>query len=650
MMHHSTQKKKRLTSLLAGTLLLAAPLSAHAAQPGLSLSPDEAVLQAAPLSSEGSGLPGTAPMASVELAGLLRQAAELAGKSAAFPLPAGDAVTRKDTAAALSEALQLSPAAEPYTDVPDDSPYTSVVGAVYKLGLMNGYGAAWFGADDPLTREQAYTVANRVYGYLKPFELVEASIPDMQTAMAQGKLTSEGLVQMYLDRIAKYDKQGVSLNSMISLNSEALELAKALDEERRSQGPRGPLHGIPIIVKDNYDTEDMATTAGCLCLKDSMPGKDADQVAKLKAAGAIILGKSNLSEFAFNITTTSSLGGQTLNPYALQFNPGGSSGGTGASIAANFAAAGMGTDTGGSIRVPSAFNSLVGIRPTVGLSSRDGIIPLALTQDVGGPMARSVTDAAILLDATAGYDPDDTATAFGVGRIPASYTSFLDADGLKGARIGVAVELIGSEPQQKAVSDLVYKAVDDLERLGAQTVPILIPHAAEIGKYPSLSGYEFKFHLNDYLKELGPKAPYATLNDIIESGRYIKTQEEPMKARNARESLDTQEYKDIVLFRTKLTQESLLKVMADHDLDAIVYPTSAYPAAPIGEPQNSGPNTKFSPFSGFPAVTVPAGFTPDGLPVGLEFLGRAFDEGHLIQLAYAYEQGTQHRKPPVLLP
>ncbi|WP_426452686.1 amidase family protein [Paenibacillus sp. S-38] len=650
MMQPSMRKKKRLTSLLAGTLLLAAPLPAYAAPPELSLSAHEAALQAAPLSSDGSGLPGAAPMASAELAGLLRQAAELAGKSTEFQLPPGDAVSRKDTAAALSEALQLSPAAEPYMDVPDDSPYTSVVGAVYKLGLMTGYGSYWFGAEDPLTREQAYTVADRVYGYLRPFELVEATIPEMQTAMAQGKLTSAELVQMYLDRIAKYDKQGVSLNSMISLNPEALEIAMALDEERQTQGPRGPLHGIPIIVKDNYDTEDMATTAGCLCLKDSMPGKDADQVAKLKAAGAIILGKSNLSEFAFNITTTSSLGGQTLNPYALQFNPGGSSGGTGASIAANFAAAGMGTDTGGSIRVPSAFNSLVGIRPTVGLSSRDGIIPLALTQDVGGPMARSVTDAAILLDATAGYDPDDTATAFGVGRIPASYTSFLDADGLKGVRIGVAVELIGSEPQQKAVSDLVYKAVDDLERLGAQTVPILIPHAEEIGKYPSLSGYEFKFNLNDYLKELGPKAPYATLNDIIESGQYIKAQEEPMKARNARESLDTQEYKDIVLFRTKLTRESLLTVMADHDLDAIVYPTSAYPAAPIGEPQNSGSNTKFSPFSGFPAVTVPAGFTPEGLPVGLEFLGRAFDEGFLIRLAYAYEQGTLHRKPPALLP
>ncbi|WP_458476478.1 amidase family protein [Paenibacillus sp. TH7-28] len=491
----------------------------------------------------------------------------------------------------------------------------------------------------------------RVVSPLKPFVLEEATIADMQLAMDQGKLTSKQLVQMYLDRIAKYDEQGVSLQAVLTLNPEALSISEALDQERATQGPRGPLHGIPILVKDNFDTADMPTTAGCLCLKDSIPDKDADQIARLKKAGAIILGKTNLHEFAFGITTSSSLGGQTKNPYAPGHYPGGSSGGTGAAIAANFAAAGLGTDTGGSIRIPSSFNSLVGIRPTIGLSSRDGIIPLALTQDVGGPMARTVEDAAILLDATAGYDPNDIATAYSLGHLPASYTDFLDADGLKGARIGVAIELFqNGNDQEKSVTDVVYHAVDELKALGAAAIPITIPNLAEINKYPSLSGYEFKFQLNEYLKELGDAAPYHILAEIIASGEYDKAQEQSMKAREARATLETEEYKDILLHRTKLTRDALLKVMADYDLDAIVYPTTTQPAAVIGENQVSGANNRLSPFSGFPAITVPAGFTTDGLPVGIEFLGRAFDEGTLIKLAYSYEQGTHHRQSPKLTP
>lgn len=488
-------------------------------------------------------------------------------------------------------------------------------------------------------------------GTNEPFVITEATIAQMQSAMQEGRLTSVQLVQQYLDRIAKYDDQGIKLNAILTINPKALEIAAQLDKERATTGARGPLHGIPIIVKDNFDTADMPTTAGCVCLQHSIPDQDADQIAMLKAAGAIILAKSNLHEFAFGITTSSSLGGQTLNPYALDHYPGGSSGGTGAAIAANFAAAGLGTDTGGSIRIPSAFNSLVGIRPTVGLSSRDGIIPLALTQDVGGPIARTVEDAAILLQATAGYDADDIATAYSVGHIPANYTDSLQADGLHGARIGIATELFNTtKDSEKSVTQVVYTAVDDIKRLGATPVPIQIPDLQQIMKYPSLSGYEFKFQINDYLASLGEDAPYHNLTEILASNQFDPKQAEAMQKRNTVATLDTQEYKDIVLNRTKVTRESLLKVMADQKLDAIIYPTTTQPAATIGEEQVSGDNNRLSPFSGFPAITVPAGFTNQKLPVGIEFLGRPFDESTLIKLAYSYEQGTHHRQAPTLTP
>lgn len=581
----------------------------------------------------------------------MKDAAFEAGGSFSMDKIQGTRVLRSSAAALLQQWLGLEDAAESFSDVPDQALYAPAVGAVVEAGLMKGYSGTLFMPGEALTSSDLEILHDRVVSYLKPFVLTEATISDIQLAMEQGKLTSKQLVQMYLDRIAKYDDQGASLQAVLTLNSDALSIAEALDEERAVQGPRGPLHGIPILVKDNFDTADMPTTAGCLCLKDSVPDTDADQIALLKEAGAIILGKTNLHEFAFGITTSSSLGGQTKNPYALDHYPGGSSGGTGAAIAANFAAAGLGTDTGGSIRIPSSFNSLVGIRPTIGLSSRDGIIPLALTQDVGGPMARTVEDAAILLDATAGYDPDDVATAYSVGRIPESYTDFLDVDGLKAARIGVATELfLSGNDKEKAVSDVVYQAVDELEALGATAIPVKIPNLAEINKYPSLSGYEFKFQLNDYLKELGENAPYHSLAEIIASGQYDQAQEQSMKAREARESLETEEYKDIVLKRTRLTREALLQVMADNNLDAIVYPTTTQPAAVIGENQVSGSNNRLSPFSGFPAITVPAGFTADGLPVGIEFLGRAFDEGTLIKLAYSFEQGTHHRRTPRLTP
>ena len=479
------------------------------------------------------------------------------------------------------------------------------------------------------------------------FEIVEATIAEMQEQMSVGNLTAEELVLQYLQRIDRFDKQGPSINSIITINEQAVEFARQLDAEREKSGPRGPLHGIPIIVKDNFDTENMPTTAGCLCLRNSIPLNDAHQIEKLKEAGAIILAKSNLHEFAFNMTTKSSLGGQTLNPYNLNYYPGGSSGGTGAAIAANFGAAGLGTDTGGSIRVPAAFNSLVGLRPTIGLSSRDGIIPLALTQDTGGPMARTVEDVAHLLDATVGYDERDITTASSINRIPETYTAHLDKDGLSGAKIGVIRELFDSRSTE--VNELINEAIEDMKALGAEVIDVQVPYFKEIISYPSLSGWEFKFQLNDYLQSLGDNAPYKSLTEIIESGEYDPSSKNQLIVRNARETLDDEEYKDILLFRTRTSKNGLLKAMADHDLDAFVYPTSTYPAAEIGKGQSTGSNNRLSAFSGFPAISVPAGYTSNGLPVGIEFLAREFEEPTLIELAYAYEQKTLHRKAPETL-
>ncbi|MDQ0172908.1 amidase family protein [Paenibacillus tundrae] len=608
---------------------------------------------AAPTSKTSTATTSTAkaPATAATFVGAMEEAATLAGVPFTMDKLSGTTIKRKDAAVALQQWLNLDSATISFKDVPEQADYADAVAALNAAGLMKGYTDTLFLPHAILTENDVAVLKDRIYNYIKPFVLEEATIMDLQTAMTQGKLTSKELVQQYLDRIEKYDDQGVSLKAVLTINPDALQIAEQLDEERAAQGARGPLHGIPVLVKDNFDTKDMPTTAGCICLKDSIPAHDAEQVKKLKTAGAIILGKTNLHEFAFGITTSSSLGGQTLNPYALDHYPGGSSGGTGAAIASNFAAAGLGTDTGGSIRIPSSFNSLVGIRPTIGLSSREGIIPLALTQDVGGPMARTVSDAAIMLDATVGYDKKDVATAYAVGKIPSSYTDFLDVNGLKGARIGIAPELIPStKAEEKAVADVIHNAVEELKSLGATAVPISIPNWAEINKYPSLSGYEFKFQLNDYLDSLGEDAPYHSLSEIIASGQFDKAQEQSMKARDARETLETTEYKDIVLKRTQVTRESLLKVMADHNLDAIIYPTSTQAAGLIGEGQTSGGNNRLSPFSGFPAITVPAGFTADGLPVGIEFLGRAFDESTLIKLAYSYEQGTHHRQAPKLTP
>ncbi|PZO54774.1 MAG: amidase [Phormidesmis priestleyi] len=484
------------------------------------------------------------------------------------------------------------------------------------------------------------------------FNLREATVDSIQAGLSSGATTCTDITQKYLNRIQAYDDQGPSLNAIIATNPNALKIAAELDAAYAVSGPVGSLHCVPVVLKDNYDTFDMPTTAGALALKDFQTGEDAFQVAGLREEGALILAKANLSEFAFSFTSTSSLGGTTVNPYDTTRNAGGSSGGTGAAIAANFGVLGFGTDTGGSIRVPSSFNSLIGVRPTIGLSSRSGIVPLALSQDVGGPMTRTVKDAALALNATVGFDPADPITAGSIGQIPDDYTAFLSADGLSGAKIGLVSALFGSDsnPESVKTTSVIKKAVDALVSLGATVTEVVIPNLSEILAFPSLSSFEFKRDLNAYLAERPvPPSGIRTLGDIIDSGLYLEDFESAYISRNERPAPETDpEYIRIITERPVLTQSSLLKALTG--LDALIYPSVTSPPNILGEPLASGAGNRLSPFSGFPAITVPAGFTEDGLPVGLEFLGRAYDEPTLLKLTYAFEQGTLVRRSPTSTP
>jgi Asp-tRNA(Asn)/Glu-tRNA(Gln) amidotransferase A subunit family amidase len=478
------------------------------------------------------------------------------------------------------------------------------------------------------------------------FHVLEQSISQLQDAMASGRVTSRELVEQYLARIEAYDQQGPALNAMISLNNLALNEADALDGERTKMGPRGPLHGIPVVIKDNYDLRGLPTTAGSIALAEWYPPNDAFQVGKLKNAGAIIIGKANMHEFAYGMTTISSLGGQTRNPYDPSRNPGGSSGGTGAAVAANFATVGMGTDTCGSIRMPSFHHALVGLRGTRGLSSRDGIIPLALTQDMGGPLTRNVTDLAIVLDATVGVDPADEVTSLSRGNIPASYTEFLIEGSLSGMRIGVVDWLLTESPEDEAVAVVIRDALGTLAESGVDVVEVELARGPDLAMRYSLVPTEFKVQLADYLRT--PGTPVRSLGQILDSGLYHASLEERYRRSIAVGGLEDQEYLDALAQRESLRRR-VTQIFDDHRLDAIAYPTLRRTAAKIGETQY-GNNCALSAVSGLPAIVVPAGYAANGMPVGLEFLGRAWGEGHLIQIAYSYEQLTHHRYPPATTP
>jgi amidase len=495
------------------------------------------------------------------------------------------------------------------------------------------------------------------------FELDEVTIAELQDGMKSGKYSARSIAEKYLARIAAIDKSGPKVNSVIETNPDALEIAEALDRERKEKGPRGPMHGIPVLIKDNIATADrMQTTAGSLALVGSKPPRDASIVQKLRAAGAVILGKTNLSEWAnirsnHSISGWSGRGGQTKNPYALDRNPCGSSSGTGAGISANLAAVGIGTETDGSIVCPSSANGLAGIKPTIGLVSRSHIIPISHTQDTAGPMCRTVRDAAILLGAMTGADPDDIATAASTGKSFTEYTQFLNADGLRSARIGVLRKAFGFNP---AVDKLMEAALEVMKKQGATLVdPVEIETSGKFGETEFLGFmYELKADLNAYLAWLGPNTPMKTLKEIIEFNEKNAAKEMPffgqenfLKAEE-KGPLTTQEYVDAMKKNHELAgKDGIDATMDKHKLDAIVAPTGgpAWLIDIVNGDSFGGGSSEFAAVAGYPNVNVVAGFSY-GLPVGVSFFGRAWSEPVLIKLAYAYEQATKFRKAPRFLP
>ena len=500
-----------------------------------------------------------------------------------------------------------------------------------------------------------------------PFDLEEATLADLQARMAAGNDTARSLVEKYTARIAQLDRQGPALRSVIELNPDAITIADELDAERKQKGARGPLHGIPILIKDNIATADrMMTTAGSLALEGVRPPRDAFIVSQLRAAGAVILGKTNLSEWA-NFRSThstsgwSARGGQTKNPYALDRNPCGSSSGSGAAVAANLAAAAIGTETDGSIVCPSHSNSLVGIKPTVGLVSRTGLVPISHSQDTAGPMARTVADAAAILNALDGVDADDPATADAGAHVTRDYSAALDSNGLQGARIGVVREkLFGYSP---AADRLAEAAIAEMKKRGAVIVdPANIPtigafDAAEL----DVLLYEFKAGLNKYLSWLGAGSPVRTLTDIIEFNKTRQQQElkyfgqELLEMADAKGPLTSEAYlKALTTIRRQARELGIDMVMTKHQLDALVAPTFGLPwltdlvAGDIFPAGAASPST-IAAVAGYPHVTVPMGYVR-GVPIGLSIFGRAWSEPTLIKIAYAYEQATKHRRPPTFAP
>jgi Asp-tRNA(Asn)/Glu-tRNA(Gln) amidotransferase A subunit family amidase len=479
------------------------------------------------------------------------------------------------------------------------------------------------------------------------FDVFEQSILELQSAQAGGRVTSRGLVEAYLARIAAYDQAGPRLNSIVVLNPRARDDADALDRERAARGPRSPLHGIPVLVKDNYDTADMPTSGGALGLATLQPATDAFQVKRLREAGAVILGKTTMHELAAGITTISSLTGQTRNPYDLARVPGGSSGGTGAAIGASFAAAGMGSDTCGSIRIPAANQNLVGLRATQGLSSRAGVIPLSSTQDVAGPLARSVTDLALMLDATVGPDPDDPVTRDAAAHMPKTYRDALDTDGLKGARIGVLRSLFGSAPEDNEVAAIVRKALDAMKAQGAEVLDVTVPGMDDLVRDSSVINDEFKFDLAEYLAR-HPNAPVKSLGEILERGLHHAALDQGFRTRNAVVAKESEHYRQAMIKRRAL-RAAVLAAFEEHRLDALAYPTLRRKPTLIGE-QQAGTNCQLSATSGLPAISFPAGFTDDGVPIGIELLGAAFEEARLLKLAYGWEHTAKPRRPPFSTP
>jgi amidase len=484
------------------------------------------------------------------------------------------------------------------------------------------------------------------------FEVTETTIAKTQAAIRAGKVTCRRLVEAYLQRIRAYD-QTTGLNSIVVINPNALADADQLDREFKRTGKLRPLRVIAVIVKDNYDTKDLQTTGGSLAMKGFAPSEDAFMVKKIREAGGIVLAKSNMAEWAFNpYVTVSSIAGITRNPYDLERVPAGSSGGTAAAVAASLGEVGLGTDTGNSIRGPSSHNALVGIRPTMGLTSRDGIIPLYFGNDVGGPMARTVEDAVRVLEVVAGYDPADPITKYSKGNIPKSYTQFLDKNGLRGARIGVFRRYIDAPTTDPQIKALTEAAIQELKSQGAEIVdPFTIPDFEKLTD--NIWCGDFQADLNQYLAAHAQNARYKNLAEIVQSGLYLPYIENRLKSSLAPKEPnppcpDMYHNEKKIAFRT-----ALLAAMDDAHVDAVIYPTWSNAPRKVGDMQSpAGDNSQIlSPQTGFPAITVPMGFTyNNSLPAGLTFLGRLFGEPTLIKLTYAYEQATRHRHPPEKFP
>jgi amidase len=495
------------------------------------------------------------------------------------------------------------------------------------------------------------------------FEFDETTIAELQRGMESGSFTAHSIAERYLSRIDAIDKAGPALHCVIEKNPDALSIADALDRERKEQGPRGPLHGIPVLIKDNIDTADgMMTTAGSLALVGAKPAKDSFVAKKLREAGALILGKTNPSEWA-NLRSShsnsgwSGRGGLTKCPYALDRNPCGSSSGSGAGVSANLCAVAVGTETDGSIVCPSSVNGVVGIKPTVGLISRSGIIPISHTQDTAGPMCRTVRDAAILLSVLAGVDAEDSATLGGGDKRAPDYTKFLDPEGLRGARIGVVRNYFGFND---AVDALMEQSLDLLKKAGATIVdPADIETTSKMNDNEMLVLlYELKSDLNAYLAKLGPGAPVHFLKEVIEFNERFREKEMPFFGQDlflkaeAKGPLTTKEYQDALENNLRLARtEGIDATMDKFKLDALVAPTTS-PACLTdlvnGDP-NWGGSSQAAAVAGYPNVNVPAG-SIFGLPVGISFFGRAWSEPTLIKIAYSFEQATKSRKPPKFLP
>ena len=476
------------------------------------------------------------------------------------------------------------------------------------------------------------------------FDVFEASIAQIQDALGRGQVSSVQLVQQYLDRIQAYDRQGPKLNSIVRINPEALAKAQALDAERERTGPRTPLHGVPIVVKDNYNTDHMPTTGGSVALANFIPSENAAQLDKLLQAGAIILAKTNLHEYAYGITSIGSLVGQTRNPYDPRRVPGGSSGGTGAAVAASFAAAGFGSDTCGSIRIPSSFNNLIGLRPSKGLSSIYGILPLSHTQDVAGPLARSAEDLAIILDIVSGYDSRDEATEIMRTAAAPAFVDRLYSANLADLRIGKLQQYF--EGSDGAVNTELEDALDWYEEQGAEIVDIEIPNMADLIRRSGLIEHEFKPDINQYLSTFSEDESL-NLNYIVSQGLYHEAVDGVLSRSNVSE-FDEEAYRKAIAVRSEL-RAVIEAVMAEEGLSAIAYPTIKRTQVFTGESQQ-GSNCSLSANSGLPALSIPVGFTSNGLPVGLELLGGFLQDAELLAIAQPYEAALSSRRAPSTTP